>query len=114
MKTLLRLGAAFLAGTMASGPVRAQAAPPTVAPTSADHRLTALYDAYATWDAKASGGIQDESGETKPADDLARVDAASQLRRAAHRQDVLNQLNAIPAAQLSPDEQVNAAVCRTL
>src|SRR5262249_51542392 len=66
------------------------------------------------WDAKESGVFEDKDGETKPLDYLPRVDAATQQRRAAHLQDLLNQLNAIPEAQLSAGEQVNAAVFRTL
>ena len=115
MKIVLRFGLMLLAGAaVATGPTFAQTAPAAAAPSSADQRLKALYDAYAAWDAKESGVIQDANGETKPADYLPHVDAASQQRRAAHLQDVLTQLNAIPAAQLSPTEQVNAAVFRTL
>jgi uncharacterized protein (DUF885 family) len=73
-----------------------------------------LYDGYAAWDAKESGNFQDSRGETKPADYLPRVDAATQQRRAAHLQDLLKQLTAIPVAQLSPAEKVNAAVFRTI
>jgi uncharacterized protein (DUF885 family) len=84
------------------------------APSAADRMLRALYDGYAAWDAKESGNFQDSRGETKPADYLPRVDAATQQRRAAHLQDLLKQLDAIPVAQLSPPEKVNAAVFRTI
>jgi uncharacterized protein (DUF885 family) len=97
-------------------PVHAQApaAAHQPAPSAADRRLKALYDGYAAWDAKESGNFQDSRGETKPADYLPRVDAATQQRRAAHLQDLLKQLTAIPVAQLSPAEKVNAAVFRTI
>jgi uncharacterized protein (DUF885 family) len=113
----LRFAAILLAGaTLAAAPAAAQAAAPAhqAAPTAADRRLKALYDGYAAWDAKESGVFEDERGELKPLGYLPRVDAQNQLRRAAHLKQLLEQLNAIPPAQLSSDEQVNAAVFRTL
>jgi uncharacterized protein (DUF885 family) len=114
MKMLLRLGAAMLVTGALGSPVLA--APPVKHATrsSADARLKALYDGYAAWDAKESGYFENARGETESAGYLPHVDEASQLRRAAHLKDLLAQLNAIPTAQLSPDEQVNAAVFRTL
>jgi len=113
MRGVVRLaGLLLVAGWPAATMV--QAAPAASTRTSADARLKALYDGYAAWDAKESGNFQDLRGETKPADYLPRVDAATQQRRAAHLQDLLKQLNAIPVAQLSPPEKVNAAVFRTL
>ena len=118
MKTASRLSLMLFAGVaLGTGPASAQSQSSGLAanvPASADQRLEALYDAYAVWDAKESGYTQDESGETKPLDYLPRVDAASQQRRAAYLKQTLAQLRAIPAAQLSPEEQVNAAVFRTL
>ena len=110
----LRFGAVLLAATTVSSPVFA--APPAKAttPSSADKRLKALYDAYAAWDSQEQGSFEDSRGETESTNYLPRVDEASQLRRAAHFREVLNQLNAIPAAQLSPDERVNAEVFRTV
>jgi len=96
------------------------AAPAIAAPSAAsrhsaaDRQLRALYDGYASWDAKEGGYFEDENGELQPADYLAHVDAASQLRRAQHLEDLLSKLNAIPAARLSPGEKVNAAVFRTV
>src|SRR6185369_6504361 len=104
---------ALLAGTE----VHAQAVAPTpqtTPRTPADAKLRALYDGYATWNAKESGVFENARGETKSADYLPRVDAATQLRQAAHLKALLDQVNAIPASQLSPDEQVNAAVFRTI
>ena len=112
MKLLVRVGAVFLATAIVCSPV--VAAPTKQTPTSADTRLKALYGGYAAWDAKESGYFENSRGEVESAGYLPHVDAASQLRRSAHLQDLLNQLNAIPTAQLSPEEQVNAAVFRTL
>src|SRR5690348_3390316 len=107
--------AALLLGTSALC-ASAAAAPPTkrAAQPSADARLKALYDAYAKWDAQESGQFFNAKGELDPGDRLPRVDPQSQLRRKAHIEDVLRQLDAIPVAQLSSAEQVNAAVFRTM
>jgi len=116
MSAVLRLVGVALTAAWIAAPAIAQAPAAThqAAPTAADRRLKALYDGYAAWDAKESGNFQDSRGETKPADYLPRVDAATQQRRAAHLRDLLKQLNAIPVAQLSPEEKVNAAVFRTI
>jgi uncharacterized protein (DUF885 family) len=81
---------------------------------TADSRLKALYDAYARWDAREGGYSEDSKGQPQPLDYLPRVDAAAQERRAAYQRDMLAKLNAIPLGQLSPAEQVNAAVFRTI
>jgi uncharacterized protein (DUF885 family) len=105
----------LLAGTLAPGYLKAQPARATAVQSSAaDARLRALYDGYAAWDAKESEQFEDSRGETKPTAHLPHVDAGSQLRRTAHLHDLLGQLNAIPPQQLSPAEQVNAAVFRTV
>jgi uncharacterized protein (DUF885 family) len=108
---LLLAGAALMpAEAWAQSPPAAQAP----APSAADVRLRALYNGYSVWVAKEGGYFETEDGEQKQANYLPHVDAATRERQAAHLQDLLNQLNAIPAAQLSTDEQVNAAVFRTV
>jgi uncharacterized protein (DUF885 family) len=82
--------------------------------TSADARLRLLYDGYAKWDSSQSGYFENSRGELEQAGYLPHVDEQSQLRRAAHVEDLLGQLNAIEPGSLSPDEQVNAAVFRTV
>jgi uncharacterized protein (DUF885 family) len=116
---LVCAGAALLAGTwmLAPGAAVARTAPPPQrhgAATSADARLQALYNGYTDWDEKESGHFEDKKGEVRPAGYLPHVDAQTQLREAAHLQQLLDQLSAIPAAQLSPKEQVNAAIFRTI
>jgi uncharacterized protein (DUF885 family) len=111
MNKLLWLAATALSVSI---PIHAVVAAPAHSRSNADARLKALYDAYAVWDAKETGQIEDGRGGFEPAAYLPRVDAASQLRRQAHVQDVLRQLNAIPQKQLSAAEQVNAAVFRTV
>lgn len=116
MKRLWKLAGVLLVSAWMLVPAAAHAAPAAqaAAQTSADARLKALYDGYAEWDAKESGVIEDARGEAKPADYLPKVDPASQQRRAGYLQELLVQLNAIPAAQLSAGERVNAAVFRTV
>ena len=113
MKRVLGLTGMLLASVWIAGP--AQSAPVRAATqSSADARLKALYNGYSAWDAKESGFFLDSRGETKASDYLPKVDPASNERRAAHLQQLLTQLNAIPEAQLSPAERVNAEVFRTL
>jgi uncharacterized protein (DUF885 family) len=110
---MILAGAASLAPTVA----QAQTHPPAqqaATPSAADRSLKALYDEYAHWEAKEFGYFEDERGETKPTDYLPRVDPETQLRRAAVLGQFLDRLNAIPAAQLSADEAVNAAVFRAM
>jgi uncharacterized protein (DUF885 family) len=117
MPKFLRFGAMILAGAVGSAPLPAQSVPtpPQVAASSAaDLQLRALYDAYSAWEAKQGGYFQDEEGELQPADYLASASAASYLAREAHVKDVLQKLDAIPVAQLSPEEKVNASVFRTV
>ena len=116
MKRMIRV-ASFLLGAAAIAPASAQTvqpAQPQIARTAADQRLQALYDGYANWDAKEFGYFENARGETKPTNYLPRVDAASQLRRAAHLRELLKQLDAIPVDQLSSGERVNAAVFRSI
>ena len=114
MEMALRLGAVLLATSLLCPPALTAPIAKQQAPTPADAQLKALYDGYATWDAKESGYFQNSRGESESAGYLPHVDEASQLRRAAHLEQVLKQLNAVPEAQRSPGEQVNAAVFRTL
>ena len=107
--------AAILLGMSAIVAPAAAAPPAKHAPrTSADARLKALYDAYAKWDARESAQVWNAKGELEPADHLPHVDLQAQLARTAHIEEVLHQLDSIPAKQLSSAEQVNAAVFRTM
>ncbi|HEX6661327.1 MAG TPA: DUF885 family protein, partial [Sphingomicrobium sp.] len=108
-----RLAWLLLAGIALPSAGYAAPASPAVQ-SSADGRLRALYNGYSVWDATESAVFENSRGEVEAADHLPKVDAASQQRRAAHLQDLLAKLNAIPETQLSAAEQVNAAVFRTL
>ncbi len=113
MHMILRAGAALLA--LGALPSAVTATPAKAAATnSADSRLKAIYEAYADWTEKEAGEFDNKRGERERAGYLPHVDEPTQLRRAAHLKDVLAQLNDIPTARLSSDEQVNAAVLRTV
>jgi uncharacterized protein (DUF885 family) len=114
VKILVPLGAALLASSATGTPASAAAPAKPAARISADARLKALYDGYAAWDSKETGSFENARGEIESAAYLPRVDEASQLRRAAHLQELLTQLNAIPASHLSADEKVNAEIFRTV
>ena len=93
--------------------VLAQSLPVSVH-VSADARLKALYEAYADWDQKESGFFVDAKGENQDAAYLPKVDPATQLARAYVQQQMLAQLNAIAAANLSSTARVNAGVLRAI
>ncbi|UAK23449.1 DUF885 domain-containing protein [Sphingomonas nostoxanthinifaciens] len=101
MRALMILPLALLAST-------ALAAAP--APGSPDARLKALYDAEWTWRMQELGS--DPEGPRGGGAHMPHVDPASQARRYAYWQTALKQLDAIPLAQLSPEERINAEVFR--
>lgn len=107
--------ASLLLGT-ANAPAMAQdaASAPAAAkpaPGPMDAKLRALYDAEWDWRQKELAQIK-ENGRWVDGDRLTSETPADQARRLAYWQDVLKQLDAIPMDQLSPEEQVNAAVFR--
>ena len=108
------LCAVALAALAVPAAASAQAAPPAVAVANpADQRLRAIYEAYATWQSKEYGSIEDSRGQTDQAHYLPKVDPATMARRGAHLAGMLKQVRAIDAATLSPPEQVNRAVLLT-
>lgn len=113
MRTVTIVISAALCGAAAPALAQPQAVPARLAQT-ADGRLRALYERYSDWDQKQSGYFEDSKGENQSAGYLSKVDAATQLARARFEQQMLDQLNAIPATSLSPDERVNAGVLRAI
>jgi uncharacterized protein (DUF885 family) len=80
---------------------------------SADDRFKALYTKEWTWRQQQFGGIDNEDRQSDPHDNhLPAVDAATQAERLKYWRDVLKQLDAIPASELSAENQVNLAVYR--
>lgn len=90
-------------------------APAALAQTlsAADQRLQVLYESDWAWSMREFAQIDDGEGGITDDDHLPSVTPAAQARRAAHWQEALAALNAIPAEQLSEGERVNAAVLRT-
>ena len=112
----MRIGTAGLligVGMILAVPASASASPvDRAAAGAADAQLRALYSAEWTWRQQEFGRDDEQPGT--PADRFPRVDAAAQARRLAYWQNALARVNAIPDAQLSPAERVNAAVFRTV
>lgn len=77
---------------------------------SADARLKALYTAEWEWRQKELAREPGDVGRDATADHLPRVDAATQRARLAYWTKVLADLEKIPAAELSPEETINAQV----
>ena len=80
---------------------------------TADARFKALYEKEWAWREDQFPGQDDEDRESKPTDNrLADVGAAAESARLRYWTDVLKQLDAIPVAELSPENRVNIAVYR--
>ena len=117
MRNIFRISAlvaVLLAGVASSTLVQAQVVDAPAPSSSADSRLKALYEAYADWDQKESGFFADSKGDNQSAAYLPKVDPTTQLARVRYEQWLLDKLNAIPIASLSPGEKVNAAVLRAI
>jgi uncharacterized protein (DUF885 family) len=71
----------------------------------ADARLQSIYSEEWKW--REQQFADDEDAQKRIEDHLPKVDAAAQALRLQKWQDVLQQLEAIPRAQLSPAEQLN-------
>jgi uncharacterized protein (DUF885 family) len=84
---------------------------PAIAQQSADARFKQIYEKEWAWRTGQAG--VSASGEAQPNNGrLDQVDARRQQERLVHWQNVMEQLDAIDAKQLSPAEQVNAAIYR--
>ncbi|GGB63957.1 hypothetical protein GCM10010833_18710 [Blastomonas aquatica] len=76
-----------------------------------DAKLRAIYDAEWEWRQGEYARVK-EGDRWVQGDRFSSETAEAQARRLAYWTDVLKQLDAIPMDQLSPEEQVNAAVFR--
>ena len=72
---------------------------------SADARLQAIYSDEWKW--RQEQFADDEDAQRRIADHLPKVDPAAQAQRLKMWQDVLQKLEAISRAELSPAEQLN-------
>ncbi|SEL15811.1 Uncharacterized conserved protein, DUF885 familyt [Pseudoxanthomonas sp. GM95] len=107
---LMALGVGSLAGAIPF----AQAADADAAAVQGDAtaRFKALYTREWTWRQAQTAGADDENGDSRAADHLPKVDVATQAMRTAYWQQVMRELDAIPPAQLSAQDQVNYQVYR--
>ncbi len=92
----------LVATLLLAGSTAVQAAP-------ADGQLKAIYDAEWQWRLAQTGQVQ-AGIETRAGDRLPCVTAACQDERRRYWQAVLDQVAAIPDAELSPEERLNKAV----
>ncbi|WP_254775248.1 DUF885 family protein [Pseudoxanthomonas sp. GM95] len=106
----MALGVGSLAGAIPF----AQAADADAAAVQGDAtaRFKALYTREWTWRQAQTAGADDENGDSRAADHLPKVDVATQAMRTAYWQQVMRELDAIPPAQLSAQDQVNYQVYR--
>ncbi len=104
------LAAALLAAAVAA-PVLAQDSAQKAAVSSADARLKALYEADWQWRLREFEQVEDGL-RTKDGERFADVSAAAWARRGAYWQALVAKIDAIPAAELSAEERINAAVLR--
>jgi uncharacterized protein (DUF885 family) len=102
MAALLFTGYALLAVA------QAQVSPP---PT-ADQRFQAIYEKEWNWRRQQFPDLEDEDRGGPRVDRLPRVDAATQKQRLAMWNAVLDQLDALPQAELSAVERINFAIYR--
>ncbi len=114
LRFALLLAAPLLAGVpaaFAQTTPAPNAAAPAPAASSADARLRALYEREWAW--RLNEYAQSEvDGRSQSSDRLPRVDAASQRARLTYWTGVLRELDAIPVAELSTAERLNADVFR--
>jgi len=92
-----------------SAPLQAQAP----ASPSADDRFKAIYSAEWSWRQQQFPGMESEDREASAHDDhLPAVDAKTQAARLAYWTKTLRDVDAIPSADLSPENKINLAVFR--
>jgi uncharacterized protein (DUF885 family) len=90
------------------------AATPLAAQGDADARLAALTDGWYAYQLAEYNQIEEADGSTEPGDRYWSATPAANLARADRARATLAEVDAIPAAQLSPSARVDAAVFRTL
>lgn len=90
------------------------AATPLAAQGNADARLAALTDGWYAYQLAEYNQIEQADGSTEPGDRYWSATPAANLARADRARATLAEVDAIPAAHLSPSARVDAAVFRTL
>ncbi len=90
----------------------AQQPGPVVKPNAADSRLQALYTADWQWRQQLRGDEDDDETAVRLRPQLPLIDAASQAERLRHWTEVLQQLQSMEPAKLSPPELLNYEIFR--
>ncbi|MFZ4690760.1 MAG: DUF885 domain-containing protein [Polymorphobacter sp.] len=96
----------LLALALLAAPVSAQVSPTA---TTADARLKAIYDAEWTWRQREFAQVTDGL-RSKDDDHFAGVTPADWARRRGYWQQALRDMEAIPDAELAPEQRLNKAV----
>ncbi len=117
-KFIFTLATALLIGTsapaIATTPAPESPSASDEPENAADAKLRLLYEEYFRWRSLASGRIENEKGGFEAGPTLPSVTAETQQRLAAEALAFRDRLDPIEEFGLSPDEQVNAAVLRTV
>ncbi|MEO0574150.1 MAG: DUF885 family protein [Pseudomonadota bacterium] len=82
--------------------------------SSADEQLTALYEREWSWRQQQYGSIRNDDGDWVSAGTWPSVTPQAYAERAAYWAETLQQLDTIPLAALSDEQQINAAVFRQI
>ncbi len=90
----------------------AQQPGPVVKPNAADSRIQALYTADWQWRQQLRGDEDDDETAVRLRPQLPLIDAASQAERLRHWTEVLQQLQSMEPAKLSPPELLNYEIFR--
>ena len=102
LAALFFAGCGFLAVAQAQEP----------APVGADQRFQAIHEREWDWRKQQFPGLGDDTEGSSRIDRLPHVDAATQKQRLAVWNDVLDELDALPQAELSAAERINFAIYR--
>ncbi len=85
----------------------------TQAQSSAAERFKALYTREWSWRQAQNSGLEEDADRANTVRDrFPKVDAATQAERVRYWTDVLRELNSIPPAELSAEDQVNYGIYR--
>ena len=80
--------------------------------STADQQFQSIYEKEWKWRVESLGNVDEDSDNSAGNDHLPDVSAAAQAERLKIWTDVLQQLDTIDPAQLSPDNRINLAVYR--
>lgn len=106
MRIVLLLLMSFALGACATAP--------QINGSDADNQLASLYEREWLWRQQQTGSIRDEDDNWVSADKWPSVTPAHYATRHAYWTQILAELDEIPVAELSHEQQINAAVFRQI